>query len=292
MREITLGNLFSGSGTWELAAQICGIKPVWEAEVEPFPVAVEAKRFPDCKQLGDVRNINGAEIEPVDIFTNSSPCQSLSIAGNRGGLADMEKSGLFMEAIRITKEMRNADIERLRSRGADEPLRYARPRFWCWENVPGALSSGTPRGEDFRTVLQEVARIIEPETVIPGPPKGKWSNAGVVDLEHGQIAWRVIDAQHEVPQRRRRVYLVADFGGGPGGGKAAEVLFESEGLPWNFKAVAEAWKRTPLPFGERISEAGRIVRGGIRMGEDTVEVAGQWNAEGLSGEDSGVNQKN
>jgi len=218
VREITLGNLFSGSGTWELAAQICGIKPVWEAEVEPFPVALEAKRFPDCKQLGDVRSINGAEIEPVDIFTNSSPCQSLSIAGKRKGFADAEKSGLFMEAIRITKEMRDANIERLRSRGSDEPLRYAKPRFWCWENVPGALSSSG--GDDFRTALEEIARIVEPEVAIPLPPKGKWTNAGVANGDGWQIAWRIMDAQYfGVAQRRRRVFLVADFGAGPGGGQ-------------------------------------------------------------------------
>lgn len=288
MREITLGNLFSGSGTWELAAQICGIKPVWEAEVEPFPVALEAKRFPDCKQLGDVRSINGAEIEPVDIFTNSSPCQSLSIAGNRGGLADKNKSGLFVEAIRITKEMRDADFKRLHSGGPDEPVRYVRPRFWCWENVPGALSSGNPRGEDFRTVLQEVARLIEPETVIPGPPKGKWSNAGMVDLENGQIAWRIIDAQSEVPQRRRRLYLIADFGG-----RCAEkVLFESEGLPWDSKKIAEAWERTSSSLGERIGEASEIVSGRIRVGEETLGDAGERNDEGVPGEGSGVIQKN
>lgn len=133
--RLTMGNFFSGSGTWELAAKICGIDVLFESEIEPFPVALEAKRFPEAIQLGDVSKVNGAEIPPVDILTNSSPCQDLSVAGKRAGL-DGERSGLFMEVIRITKEMRNAD--RLRSGRATE---YLRPRFWCWENVPGALSS-------------------------------------------------------------------------------------------------------------------------------------------------------
>lgn len=289
MREITLGNLFSGSGTWELAAQICGIKPVWEAEVEPFPVALEAKRFPECKQLGDVRSINGAEIEPVDIFTNSSPCQSLSIAGKRGGFADLEKSGLFMEAIRITKEMRDADIERLRSRGAVEPVRLARPRFWCWENVPGALSSSG--GADFRSAIEEVARIVEPEAVIPLPPKGKWSNAGVVNGDGWQIAWRIMDAQYfGVAQRRRRVFLVADFGAGHGGGKACEILFERESVSWDFAKIAEAWKDTSSSLGSRISEAGRIVRDGIRMGESNLVGTKSGDDNGVRADNDGVNE--
>lgn len=290
MREITLGNLFSGSGTWELAAQICGIKPVWEAEVEPFPVALEAKRFPDCKQLGDVRSINGAEIEPVDIFTNSSPCQSLSIAGKRGGFADLEKSGLFMEAIRITKEMRDADIERLRSSGAVEPLRYAKPRFWCWENVPGALSSSG--GADFRTALEEIARLVEPEAVIPEPPKGKWSNAGVVDGDGWQIAWRIMDAQwYGVAQRRRRVFVVADLGAGNERGKACEILFERESVSWDFAKIAEAFKDTSAGFGERIGEAGRIVRDGIRMGESDMGSSESGNDNGVCSDDDGLTEE-
>ena len=111
MSNPTMGNLFSGSGTWELAAKICGIDVLWESEIEPFPVALEAKRFPEAIQLGDVSNINGADIPPVDIFTNSSPCQGLSVAGLRKGLED-ERSGLFEQAVRITKEMRKHDDNR------------------------------------------------------------------------------------------------------------------------------------------------------------------------------------
>ena len=250
-KEITLGNLFSGSGTWELAAEICGITPVFEAEIEPFPVALEAKRFPNALQLGDVSKINGAEIPPVDIFTNSSPCQDLSVAGKRAGL-EGERSGLFTEAIRITEEMRNATAN-------------VKPRFWCWENVPGALSSAG--GEDFRIVLESVARLVEKDTVIPKPPK-EWSNAGVVDGDGWQIAWRIMDAQYYgVPQRRRRIFLVADFAGQC----AAEILFERQGVSWNFTEIAEAWKDTSRSLGDRIDTASRIVLNGIRKPESGVE---------------------
>jgi len=249
MSKPTLGNLFSGSGAWELAARLCGIEPLWEAEIEPFPVALEAKRFPNCIQLGDVSKINGAEIPPVDIFTNSSPCQDLSIAGKRAGL-DGERSGLFGEAIRITKEMRDATTK-LHLQRADEPIR---PRFWCWENVPGVFSSNG--GEDFRAVIEEVARIKEPSVVIPRPDK--WTNAGVVEGNGWQIAWRVMDAQFwGVPQRRRRVFLVADLGGQ----SAGEVLFEREGLPRHFEEIRNSWEMLARSLEDRIDIASRIVSG-------------------------------
>ena len=247
----TMGNLFSGSGAWELAAKLCGIDVVFEAEIEPFPVAVEAKRFPEAIQLGDVSKINGADIPPVDILTNSSPCQDLSVAGGRGGLA-AERSGLFREAIRITKEMREHD----RQSGRTDDIR---PRFWCWENVPGAFLSS--RGEDFRTVLEEVARIIEPGAVIPLAPKGKWAYAGVVDGDGWQIAWRTMDAQYYgVPQRRRRIFLVADFAGHC----AAEILFERESVSWNFAEIAASWQNTSRSLADRLEAASRIIRGDVR----------------------------
>lgn len=253
----TMGNLFSGSGAWELAAKMCGIDVVFEAEIEPFPVQVEAKRFPEAIQLGDVSKISGADIPPVDILTNSSPCQDLSVAGTRGGLG-AERSGLFREAIRITKEMREHD--RLLGRTDD-----VRPRFWCWENVPGAFSSS--RGEDFRTVLEEVARISDPTAVIPMPPKGKWSYAGVVDGDGWQIAWRTMDSQHYgVPQRRRRIFLVADFNGH----SAGEILFEREGLSWDFAEIAETWKDTSRSLADRIETASRIIRGDLRTEDSRV----------------------
>ena len=165
--------------------------------------------------LGDITKINGAEIPPVDVITGGSPCQDLSVAGKRAGL-DGERSGLFMEQIRIIKEMRNATANDDRG-----PL----PRFMVWENVPGALSSGNPKGEDFRIVLEETARVIEPDAVIPRPEK--WSNAGAIVGDGWSIAWRIHDAQFwGDPQRRRRIALVADFAGR----SAAEILFERKGL--------------------------------------------------------------
>jgi len=259
----TMGNLFSGSGAWELAAKLCGIDVVFEAEIEPFPVAVEAARFPEAIQLGDVSKINGSDIPPVDILTNSSPCQDLSVAGTRGGLG-AERSGLFRDAIRITKEMREHDRQCGRT---DDP----RPRFWCWENVPGAFSSS--RGEDFRSVLEQVAQIIEPGASIPLAPKGKWSYTGVVDLDGGQIAWRTMDAQYYgVPQRRRRIFLVADLAGHC----AAEILFERESVSWNFAEIAEAWEDTSRSLADRLETASRIIRGDVcdessRMGDGVTE---------------------
>lgn len=161
--------------------------------------------------LLNICNINGAEVEPVDVIIGGSPCQDLSVAGKRAGL-DGERSGLFMEQIRIIKEMRNADNGN-------------RPRYMVWENVPGALSSN--KGEDFRVVLEETAKIADETAVIPRPDKGKWANAGAIMGDGWSIAWRVFDAQFwGVPQRRCRIALVADFGGQ----SAPEILFERESV--------------------------------------------------------------
>ena len=254
----TMGNLFSGSGAWELAAKLNGIEVVFEAETEPLPVRVEEKRFPEALQLGDVKNINGANIPPVDIFTSSSPCQDLSIAGTRGGLK-ADRSGLFKEAIRITREMRESDKNNGRP---DNP----RPRFWCWENVFGTFSS--QKGEDFRTVLEQVAQIVEPGAAIPPASKGKWAYAGVVDGDGWQIAWRTMDAQYfGVPQRRRRVFLVADFAGH----SAAEILFERESVSWNFAEIAQTWEATATSLGERIDKASKIISRGVRREEKSMD---------------------
>ena len=170
------------------------------------------------KHLGDITKINGADIEPVDCITAGSPCQDLSVAGKRAGLAG-ERSGLFMEQMRIIKEMRNADIQRGRTN------EFVRPRYLVWENVPGALSSNN--GEDFRCVLEETARIVQEDAVIPEPPKGKWSYSGAILGDGWSLAWRIHDAQFwGVPQRRKRIALVADFGGG----SAPEILFVRKGL--------------------------------------------------------------
>ena len=170
------------------------------------------------KHLGDITRIDGGAIAPVDVITGGSPCQDLSVAGKRAGLAG-ERSGLYMEQIRIIREMRNADI--LRGRTGQ----LIRPRFMVWENVPGAFSSNG--GEDFRAVLEEAARTADPNAVVPGPPAGRWPASGAVLGDGWSLAWRVLDAQFwGVPQRRRRIVLVADFGGRA----APEILFIRKGV--------------------------------------------------------------
>lgn len=171
--------------------------------------------------LGDITKINGATVPPVNVIIGGSPCQDLSVAGKRAGLAG-KRSGLFMEQIRIIKEMRENDKRAGRS---DE---FIRPRFMVWENVSGAFSSN--KGEDFRAVLEETVRVVDKATVIPRPPKGKWHTSGAILGDRWSIAWRVLDAQFwGVPQRRRRIALVADFGGQ----SAAEILFERNGVSGN-----------------------------------------------------------
>lgn len=224
MSKITLGSLFDGAGTCPFAGILNGFEPMWASEIEPFPVEVTSKRFPKMKHLGDITKIKGAEIEPVDVITFGSPCQDLSIAGNQVGLGG-ERSGLFMEAVRIIKEMRSSTNGKY-------------PRYAVWENVPGAFSSN--KGEDFRTVLEELCKVKDSTTVVPRPTdnKGKWKTSGLILADEYSIAWRVLDAQFwGVPQRRRRIYLIADFGGQCAG----EVLFKSEGLYRNFAESRKAW---------------------------------------------------
>ena len=218
-----LGSLFDGSGGFPLAGALFGIEPVWASEIEPYPMRVTAKRFPNMKQLGDVTKINGAEIEPVDIITFGSPCQDLSVAGKQAGIHDGERSNLFFEAIRIIKEMREHD----RATGrADDILR---PRFAVWENVPGAFSSN--KGADFQAVLQAFGDICEEGKLsIPQPKGGKWEPSGCIVGNGWSLAWRLYDAQFwGVPQRRKRIYLTADFRSE----RAGEILFEQESLRWD-----------------------------------------------------------
>ena len=203
-----LGSLFSGSGGFELAGAINGIEPVWASEIEPYPIRVTKARFPQMKHLGSVLDVNGAEIEHVDIITFGSPCQDLSVAGKQAGLHKGERSNLFFEAIRIIKEMRGATDGR-------------HPRIAVWENVPGAYSSN--KGEDFRAVLEAFVRLREQAADVPMPKGSKWAVAGCVVGNGYSIAWRTLDAQYNgVPQRRKRIYLIADFGSE----RAGEVLFE------------------------------------------------------------------
>ncbi|WP_347280889.1 DNA cytosine methyltransferase, partial [uncultured Alistipes sp.] len=237
--KLTLGSLFSGSGAFELGGLLAGIRPVFAAEVEPFPIRVTTKRLPFVKHYGDVNSIRGDEVEPVDIITSGSPCTDLSIAGKRAGL-DGRQSGLFFQAVRIIKEMRCATDGRY-------------PRFIVWENVPGAFSSNN--GEDFRAVLEAVCSVKGGGIPVPGPPKGKWANAGCIMADGFSLAWRVVDAcLWGVPQRRKRIYLVADFTGG----SAGKILFESEGVSGYTPQGFRAWQGAAGSAAEGIGETGGI----------------------------------
>ena len=232
-----LGSLFDGSGGFPLAGALNGIEPVWASEVEPYPIAVTRSRFPHMKHLGDVSKVNGAEIEPVDIITFGSPCQDMSVAGKRAGIKhddhgdeETTRSGLFYEAIRIIKEMRYGTKGRF-------------PTFVVWENVPGAFSSN--RGEDFRTVLEELVKIAEPTAVVPDVPKGGWAYADCWRGDGWSLAYRVFDAQHiRTAQRRKRIYLVLCLGDENGAGK---ILFERDRLRGHYPQSGKAWERTASP---------------------------------------------
>ena len=212
MKGMTLGSLFDGSGGFPLAGAMNGMTPVWASEIEPYPLRVTAARFPGMKQLGDVTRIDGASIDPVDVITFGSPCQDLSVAGKQAGIHDGERSSLFFEAVRIIREMRGATNGKY-------------PRFAVWENVPGAFSSN--KGADFRAVLQALCEVGGEAVPVPEPPKRKWEKAGCIVGDGYSIAWRVYDAQYwGVPQRRKRIYLIVDFGSE----RAGEILFEREGV--------------------------------------------------------------
>ena len=229
---MTLGSLFDGIGGFPLSAAMCGIEPRWASEIEPFPILCTHKRFPNMKHLGSVTEINGAEVEPVDIITFGSPCQDLSVAGKQAGIHDGARSNLFFEAVRIIKEMRQKDEATGRS-GVD-----VRPRYAVWENVPGAFSSNG--GKDFQAVLQALAEVADPDVSIPLPDGGKWLKAGCIVGEGYSIAMRTYDAQYwGVPQRRKRIYLVADFGSE----RAGEVLFEPESMRGDSSQGGTPWQR-------------------------------------------------
>ena len=224
-KKLTLGSLFDGSGGFPLGGLLSGVTPVWASEVEPFPIMVTSRRLPFMKHYGDISRMNGGEIEPVDIITFGSPCTDMSIAGRRAGL-EGKQSVLFYEAIRIIKEMR------CKTNG-----KY--PRWICWENVPGAFSSN--KGEDFRAVLEAILGVVCEDAQVPMPEKNRWPYADLYMGDGWSIAYRTLDAQFwGVPQRRRRIYLVADFAGG----SAGEILFGSEGLSGYSAESFRAWQRT------------------------------------------------
>ena len=245
--KLTLGSLFDGSGGFPLGGLLSGITPVWASEIEPFPIRVTTKRLPFMKHYGDVSKMDGADVEPVDIITFGSPCQDMSIAGRREGL-DGSRSSLFYEAVRIVKEMRCATDGK-------------HPRYIVWENVPGAFSSN--KGADFQSVLEEVCSVKGYEIHTPRPEK--WPTAGEIMADDFSLAWRVFDAQYwGVPQRRKRIYLVADLAGG----SAGKILFESEGVSGYTPQGFRSWKGTAGASEKGSGAAGCVClndQGGNRM---------------------------
>lgn len=234
-KSMTLGSLFDGSGGFPLGGVLAGITPIWASEIEPFPIRVTTARFPNMKHYGDITTIKGSELEPVDIISFGSPCQNLSVAGKREGL-DGDRSSLFYEAIRIVKEMREATNGKY-------------PRYIVWENVSGAFSSN--QGEDFKAVLNEICKVKDEQVSISKP--SKWENAGRIMGDGYSIAWRLFDAQFwGVPQRRQRIYLVADFDGG----SAGKILFESEGLSRYSAQGFKSWQSSANGTSESIGEDG------------------------------------
>ncbi len=211
--QLTLGSLFDGIGGFPYAASFYGIRALWASEIVPECISVTKKHFPDMEHVGDITKLQGGTLPPVDIITFGSPCQDLSVAsGKRLGLAG-ERSGLFMEAVRIIREMKEA-------------TNHEYPKFAVWENVPGALSSSGRR--DFKAVLEAFT-----ETEIPMPGSGRWANAGMVRGRGTDLAWCVYDAQYfGTAQRRRRIFLIADFRGE----RSGEILFVPKSLSGYFAA--------------------------------------------------------
>ena len=236
-QNLTLGSLFDGSGGFPLGGLISGITPVWASEIEPFPIRVTTRRLPFMKHYGDISQMDGGKIEPVDIITFGSPCTDMSVAGRRAGL-EGQQSVLFYQAIRIIKEMRCATNGKY-------------PRYIVWENVPGAFSSNG--GEDFKAVLEAVIGVAEPATQVPMPEKNRWSYADCYMGDGWSVAYRVLDAQFwGVPQRRKRIYLVADFAGG----RAFDILFKSEGLSGYSAESFRSWQRTAGSAADRTGATG------------------------------------
>lgn len=241
VKNLTLGSFFDGIGGWQIAAVRAGIKPVWSSEIAPFPAAVTAKHFPETLQMGDITKLDGTTLPPVDIICAGSPCQGLSLAGKRRGLQD-ERSGLFIKSVEIFRQMRVASDGEY-------------PRFFVWENVPGAFSSN--RGEDFQAVLAEIG-----QADVPMPRNGKWAPAGLAKFPKCDIAWRTLDAQFwGVPQRRRRIFLVADFATEER--CAAEVLFVEQSVPRDTAESSTARKEVAAVAGDGAEVSSWCIAGNI-----------------------------
>lgn len=227
----TLGSLFDGLGGWQIAAVRAGIKPVWSSEIEKFPCVLTKARFPDTQQLGDITQINGGTISPVDIVTMGSPCQDLSVAGKREGLKG-ERSVLFVRAVEIIRQMRTA-------------TKGEYPKIAIWENVPGVFTSN--KGLDFQTVLETIT-----ETDIPMPRSGRWARAGMVRSSKCNVVWRTLDAQFwGVPQRRRRIFLVIDYTKRC----TEEILFKTESMPRHIKTSKSAQREASNKADECFEKA-------------------------------------
>ena len=249
MGEITLGSLFDGIGGFPYAASFYGIRTLWASEVMPDCVSVTRRHFPEMGHVGDITLLHGGRLPPVDIITFGSPCQGLSLAGKRLGLADI-RSGLFLEAVRVIYEMREATDGKY-------------PKFALWENVPGALYSAG--GRDFKAVLETLT-----EGEVPMPRSGKWANAGMVRGRGTDHAWCVYDAQYfGTAQRRRRVFLVTDFRGR----SAGEILFEPKSLRGYFEAGGTPGQGASAFAGGDSGKAGNGNSGSLTggsMGDDRV----------------------
>lgn len=248
---LTLGSLFDGIGGFPYAASFYGIRPLWASEIIPDCISVTRTHLPEMLHLGDVTKINGSLIPPVDIITFGSPCQGLSIAGQRLGLAD-ERSGLFSEAIRIIREMQEATNEKY-------------PRFAVWENVPGALSSAG--GLDFKAVLEAFTK-----SKIPTPSSGRWARAGMVRSRGVDLSWCVYDAQYfGTAQRRKRVFLVADFGGRCSG----QVLFVPKSLRRYFAEGGTPRQGAPGTSENHIGKTVEILndQGGSSISVETSDIS-------------------
>lgn len=230
MNNITLGSLFDGIGGWQIAARRAGVTPSWSSEIEKFPCIATKTRFPATKQLGDITRIDGGAIPKVDIVTMGSPCQDLSMAGRREGLAG-KRSGLFIRAVELIQQMRTATNGHC-------------PKIAIWENVPGAFTSN--KGLDFKTVLESFT-----ETHIPIPRGGRWASAGMVRSSKCNVVWRALDSQFwGVAQRRRRIFLVVDYTKG----RTEEILFKPESVPGDIEQSQEKKCNTRYAINASIDE--------------------------------------
>ena len=261
--QLTLGSLFDGIGGFPYAASFYGIRPLWASEIVPECVSVTKRHFPEMEHVGDITKLNGGKLPPVDIITFGSPCQDLSVAsGKRLGLAG-ERSGLFLEAIRIIREMQEATNGEY-------------PKFALWENVPGALSSSSR--SDFKAVLEAFA-----ETEVPMPGSGQWANAGMVRSRSVDLAWCVYDAQHfGTAQRRRRIFLVADFRGT----RAGEILFVPKSLSGYFAAGGTP-RQGLAAYAQNGAGTAGVGIDGVSAGQN-IEILNDQGGDSLSVEKGGV----